>query len=219
VLGEHNLFERTLQRRACAREGVHVVGEAAGPDEFVALCRSESPDVALASGALATVELDAILDAILATRCRVVVVSDDPSPERVTWMLERGVSGYLFHDVSPQQLADAVHAVASGAAVLHPTAAEVILEQWRLLRDAHGASGLVPRAALTRRERDVLVAMADGMSGKAIARHLGVALKTVENHKIRVFNKLGVRTQAHAVSVAIGQGLLTTGDARTTVGV
>ncbi len=61
--------------------------------------------------------------------------------------------------------------------------------------------------------------MAEGMSGKAIARHLGVALKTVENHKIRVFNKLGVRTQAHAVSVAIGQGLLTTGDGRRPVGV
>ena len=58
------------------------------------------------------------------------------------------------------------------------------------------------------------MAMAEGMATKTIARHLGVAIKTVENHKIRIFDKLGVRTQAHAVSVAIGHGLLTTAPRR-----
>ena len=50
--------------------------------------------------------------------------------------------------------------------------------------------------------------MADGLATKAIATKLGVALKTVENHKIRIFDKLGVRTQAEAVSLAIGHSLL-----------
>jgi DNA-binding CsgD family transcriptional regulator len=63
-------------------------------------------------------------------------------------------------------------------------------------------------ASLTVREHDVLVAMADGLPAKSIARRLGMAVKTVENHKIRIYDKLGVRTQAHAVAVAIGQGLL-----------
>lgn len=75
-----------------------------------------------------------------------------------------------------------------------------------------GRPGMV--RALTAREHAVLVAMAEGMATKTIARHLGVAIKTVENHKIRIFDKLGVRTQAHAVSVAIGQGLLTTAPRR-----
>jgi DNA-binding CsgD family transcriptional regulator len=54
----------------------------------------------------------------------------------------------------------------------------------------------------------VLASLADGLSTKAIARRLGLAVKTVENHKSRVFDKLGVNTQAHAVSLAIGQGLV-----------
>ncbi len=49
---------------------------------------------------------------------------------------------------------------------------------------------------------------AEGIGIKAIARRLGVSVKTVENHKTRLFDKLGVRTQAHAVSLAIGHGLL-----------
>ena len=75
-----------------------------------------------------------------------------------------------------------------------------------------GRPGMV--RTLTTREHAVLVVMAEGMATKTIARHLGVAIKTVENHKIRIFDKLGVRTQAHAVSVAIGHGLLTTAPRR-----
>ncbi len=59
-------------------------------------------------------------------------------------------------------------------------------------------------AALTTRELEVLDAMADGMSTKAVAHHLGIAVKTVENHKTRIFDKLGVRTQSEAVVVALG---------------
>jgi len=50
--------------------------------------------------------------------------------------------------------------------------------------------------------------MAEGLPAKAIAKRLGVALKTVESHKIRLFDKLGARTQAHAVSIAMGYGLV-----------
>jgi hypothetical protein len=52
--------------------------------------------------------------------------------------------------------------------------------------------------------------MVEGLAAKAIAKRLGVATKTVENHKIRIFDKLGVRTHAQAVSVTISQGLLAT---------
>jgi DNA-binding NarL/FixJ family response regulator len=54
----------------------------------------------------------------------------------------------------------------------------------------------------------VLKAMAEGLAAKGIARRLGVATKTVENHKVRVFDKLGVRNHAQAVSVAITHGLI-----------
>jgi DNA-binding NarL/FixJ family response regulator len=82
------------------------------------------------------------------------------------------------------------------------------LQQWRRLRSAPVLSAGEKRPRLTPRELEILIKMTDGLATKAIARSLGVAVKTVENHKIRIFDKLGVRTQAHAVAMAIGHGLV-----------
>ena len=80
-----------------------------------------------------------------------------------------------------------------------PTSLSVagVVTQWRSAqhRDRAGAG-----AELTLREMEVLNAMADGLSTKAVARLLGVAVKTVENHKTRVFSKLGVHSQAQLLS-------------------
>jgi DNA-binding CsgD family transcriptional regulator len=59
---------------------------------------------------------------------------------------------------------------------------------------------------LTPRERDVLSLVARGFAGKQVAHHLGISPKTVEQHKSRIFSKLGVPNQAAAVSVAMGAG-------------
>ena len=68
--------------------------------------------------------------------------------------------------------------------------------------------------SLTPRELEVLVALAEGLTTKAIASRLGVAMKTVESHKVRLFDKLGARTQAHAVSIAVGRHLVAHPDDR-----
>jgi len=153
--------------------------------------------------------IESCLDRVLATGAKVVILCDDASPERLTGLLERGVSGYLLHDSSPDHVGEGLLAVAGGAVALHPTICDTILKQWRRLRMVGpNLGGPTARTTLTPRELDVLAAMADGLATKAIAMKLGVALKTVENHKIRIFDKLGVRTQAHAVSVAISNGLV-----------
>jgi DNA-binding NarL/FixJ family response regulator len=208
VLADGDLFARNVVRLSCHSRGVLVVGETSTFSELVQLCEVEQPTVAVIASDLTDGAVDDHVAAVLATGTRIVVMSEDRSPERITSLLGNGVSGYLSRDSSPDHVADAVEAVADGEAALHPVAAETVLNQWRLLRSEGSGRGLAQRVELTEREYDVLHAMADGLQTKAIARRLGVALKTVENHKIHIFDKLGVRTQAHAVSLAIGQGLL-----------
>lgn len=208
VVGARDALARNVLRRVCDAGGIHVVGEGATVVDVIELARDERPDVVIVVEALVDGRVEDCLEALLGADCRVIVMSGDRAPDQVVSLLARGISGFLKLDASPGEVAEAVRAVAGGEAVLHPSAARTILDQWRSLRRTHLPSGLAPRATLTARERDVLVAMTEGMSAKAIARHLGVAVKTIENHKIRIFDKLGVRTHAHAVSVAIGQGLL-----------
>lgn len=208
AVADRNLLLCDLLALVCGRHGIEIVGQVSSGAELVDVCLRQNVDVAVTDVALADGDLEPHLDALLATGARVLVLCDDPSPERLTSLLALGVSGYLLHDSSPEQVAEAALAVASGAVALHPLAAHTILEQWRRLRARPLSLYERPRAVPTPREHEVLTAMADGLPTKAIARRLGVSAKTVENHKTRLFDKLGVRTQAHAVSLAIGHGLL-----------
>jgi two-component system nitrate/nitrite response regulator NarL len=210
VTAHRSAFIRDVLLLAGAARGIHVVGQSSSAIELVNLCRIEQPDVVYAEDTFADgTQIESVLVLLLETGARVIVVCDDPSPERLTRILALGAHGYLRHDTSPEQVLDAVESVAGGAAVLGPAATATMLDQWRRLREpAEGALSGGTGSALTAREQDVLRAMADGLPAKSIARRLGVALKTVENHKIRIFDKLGVRTHAQAVSLAISQGLL-----------
>ena len=210
VIAHRSTFIRDVVRLSGVARGVLVVGEACSAPELVKLCRSELPDVVYAEDSFDDgSEIEWVLALLAADGSRVIVVCDDPSPERLTRILELGASGYLGHDTTPEQVLDAIESVAGGNSVLGPEATATVLDQWRHQREpaALAVSGASP-VALTAREHDVLEAMGDGLPAKLIAQRLGVAVKTVENHKIRVFEKLGVHTQAHAVSLAIGQGML-----------
>ncbi len=112
----------------------------------------------------------------------------------------------------------AIIAVGRGEVALNPEVLSTILHQWRRLRAQPVSVGSRRRPALTPRELDILAAMSDGLAAKAIAARLGVALKTVENHKIRIFEKLGVcRSPAawdrvSASGMGPGSGSVSVGD-------
>ena len=71
-----------------------------------------------------------------------------------------------------------------------------------------GGSAVLTQGVLTQREREILSRIADGMSSLQVATSLGISPRTVENHKQRIFAKLGVQSQAHAVAVTLASGEL-----------
>ena len=200
---------RSVQRRACEGEAIEVVGEAGTCADALAMARQTRPHVVLSSSNFDDGCLSEILRGLLATGARTLVVGDAPSAALLNTLLMAGVSGYLYIDeVGTTELIAGVRAVAVGDAALHPQAAALVLQQWRASRATSPADTAAPRTDLTARELEVLTAMAEGLATKAIATRLGVASKTIENHKARVFSKLGARNHAHAVTLAIAQGLL-----------
>jgi DNA-binding NarL/FixJ family response regulator len=197
---------RDVVRACCEADGIEIVGEADTSRRLIELCDETRPDVVISDSELADCDVVGSLGDVMARGARVVVVTGDDNPERLASLMTWGVRGVLLYDASPAHVADGVRAVAAGGAALHPTVARHMLDEWRELRES--SSDGERRSRLTPRETQVLTALADGLSAKATARLLGMAVKTVENHKIHIFGKLRVRTQAHAVSVAIGDGLV-----------
>jgi DNA-binding NarL/FixJ family response regulator len=210
LIGDADRASARRLTRVCRGRDLTVIGVHSTVEGLREATESDQPDVVVLSDSLADRLVDNVLPALVDSGAQVIVLSRNMSVERMMHVLDQGASGYLTARAKPQQIADAVIAVAGGGAAIQPEVAGVMLGQWRLLR-TH-----VDRAAatLSRREKDVLTAMAEGLPTKAIARQLGVAHKTVESHKIRVFDKLGAHSQAHAVSIAIAQHLIEPDDRR-----
>ncbi len=192
----------------CRRRGFTVTGAEETVTAMVRHSREHRPDVIVLDSGIEDGPIESRLDELTATGARLVVMTEDHSPEQITVLLSRGISGLVALTSSSEHLADAIRAVADGTAYLHPAITDAVLEEWRTLRAEKAGDSNRP-AALTSRELEVLSAMTDGLANKGIARRLGITTKTVENHKTRIFDKLAVKTRAQAVSVAIGRGLLT----------
>lgn len=191
-------------------ERVELVGETKYGAAAVALSELLGPDVVVAAEMLGDGLVDLFLPALMRAGSKVVVVADELDAARMLTLVRKGASGIVETDASPDDVCESVEALARGEVRLPAGVVASITKEWRAQGRralSNSSAGGASRSTndLTPRESDVLRAMAEGLSTKAVARKLGIALKTVENHKTRVFEKLGVRTQAEAVAVAFDE--------------
>ncbi len=202
-----------------AEEDIDIVGEAADGADAVRLAELYGPDVVLMDVRMP------VLDGIEATRAitetagdrtRVLILTTFDLDEYAFSALRAGASGFLLKDVPPTELVSAIRIVAHGDAVVSPRITRRLLEEYAdTLPDLTGkpaaaaGSGENPAlASLTEREREVLLAVADGLSNAEIAQRLYVSEATVKSHVGRLLAKLGLRDRVQAVVFAFQTGLV-----------
>jgi DNA-binding NarL/FixJ family response regulator len=204
-----------------AEEGIEIVGEAPDGADAVRLVELYRPDVVLMDVRMP------VLDGIEATRAitaseagketRVLILTTFDLDEYAFSALRAGASGFLLKDVPPAELISAIRTVARGDAVVSPRITRRLLEEYAgTLPDlsegaAVGGDGTGEHpalASLTEREREVLLAVADGLSNAEIAERLYVSEATVKSHVGRLLAKLGLRDRVQAVVFAFQSGLV-----------
>jgi len=120
--------------------------------------------------------------------------------------LNAGAQAVLRRSTSPNEIVTAIRAVMCGLVVLQPEILTTWLDETPLA-DGSVANGS-ERARLTRRELEVLAAMADGASNKAIARRLGISFHTAKFHVAAILAKLNADSRTEAVTKAAQSGLV-----------
>jgi len=134
----------------------------------------------------------------------VLVLSMHTGGDFVHRAVSLGASGFLLKDAATEELKLAVEAVARGEVYLSPRAAkEVVAELSR-----RGAKPAEAGGELPERQREVLKRIAEGLSTKEIAYELGVSTKTIEVHRARLMERVGVKDIAGLVRHAIRIGLV-----------
>ena len=128
--------------------------------------------------------------------------------------LRAGASGFLLKDVRPGELVAAIRTVAAGDAVISPRVTRRLLEEYAQvlpLSPGQREQRFPQLAALTEREREVLIAVARGLSNTEIAAALFVSEATVKSHVGRILSKLGLRDRVQVVVLAYEAGLIQPG--------
>jgi DNA-binding NarL/FixJ family response regulator len=134
---------------------------------------------------------------------KVIFLTQNREPRFAVEAFRRKASGYLLKDSAASELTTAIREVLRGRSYISPLIANGVLDQ--ALNPEPGDAGL---RELSPREREVLQLLAEGKSMKEVAAVLEISPRTVEFHKYRVMELLGVKTNAELVQYAIKHGLI-----------
>jgi DNA-binding NarL/FixJ family response regulator len=200
IADDHPVVRQGLRTFLDLQDDITVVGEAGDGAQAVELVGELSPDVLLLDLKMPVMDGLGALERLSGGATRIVVLTSVSDPSDVGPAMRAGAAGFLYKDVDPTALVQAVRAVHGGQVLLAPEAAEAML--------ATAADAAVPAPVpLTEREREVLALIAAGRSNREIARSLAVAEKTVKTHVSNVLMKLGVQDRTQAALYAVRHGL------------
>ncbi|GIW41943.1 MAG: DNA-binding response regulator [Candidatus Binatia bacterium] len=207
VADDHAMF-REMLRIALPRGGdLEIVGEAADGRELLEMVSRTSPDVVLLDYKMPHVRNFASLIREVRSAhpgVRVIVLSGFASTEVAARAAEGGASGYVLKSTRLASVVDAVRTVAEGGIWIDPSLPRKVFDAFqRPIEEARGkGSGM---AVLTRREREVLSCVAQGISNHEIARRLSISEQTVKTHLTRIFAKLAVKNRLAAALAYYGR--------------
>jgi len=205
VADDHTIVRQGLVSLLAEAGDFDILAQASDGMEAVARIGETQPDVAVVD---LTMPRLSGLEVVRRVReehpsVRLLVLTVHEDEEYILPIIRAGASGYLVKDTAANELIAAVRALAAGKAYFGPQATQALAEQYQRPEGADD-----PYGTLTAREREVFHLVIEGRTTKEVARELGTSVKTAENHRTRIMDKLRVHNAAELVRYAARKGLL-----------
>lgn len=201
IVEDHSALRQGLEMLLASR-GVEVAGSAGTAREGLELIERARPDVAVVDISLAGSEEDGIWLAreVLARHPEQGIVLYTGSAEEAVLFtgLDSGARGYALKDGTPEELMDALTAVAAGGTYVDT----------RLRPSLLSRRSTEQQPALSPREREIMDLLAQGLNGEQVAERLVLSSETVKTHIRNAMNKLEANTRVHAIAIALREGFI-----------
>jgi DNA-binding NarL/FixJ family response regulator len=168
----------------------------------------EAPDVLLLDAGLGDEDSLNVAASIAKRRSgtKVVIMDLMPTNEDIVQFVNAGVAGFVLKDATFDEFVATIRAVAAGDKVLPPRMTETLFSQIALGGDARGRERVLEDVRMTRREREVIELIGEGLSNKEIAQRLNIAAHTVKSHVRNVMEKLALHTRLQIAAFARRDG-------------
>jgi len=206
LVDDHELVRQGIVAMLHGASEIQVVGEAKTGREALEVARRKLPDVVLMDVRMPD------MDGLEATkrikeerpRTAVIMLTMHDNPTYLRDAVRAGAAGYLLKDVSKDELVDAIHQVSSGGAFIESQMLKGMLSEMK--PTAPLGRGVAKN--LTKREREILALVAEGMSNREIAEKLVLSPETVKSHVAAILEKLNVSDRTQAAIYAVRNGLV-----------
>lgn len=206
---DHAIVRKGLRSLLELESGMLIIGEAGDGIEAIRKVEELQPDILVLDISLPLLNgLEVARQ--LSKRCpevKIIILSMHDSEELVLETLRAGVKGYVVKRSAPEQLVSAIRAVSLGKTFFSPEIAETIKE--RIVRQFPQTETKIPQTpVLTERETQVLQLVAEGHCNHEIAKLLQISIKTVENHRAKIMEKMNFKNITDLIRYAISKGII-----------
>lgn len=200
IIDDHQLIIEGIRSLLETEKDIEWLGNAKTPDELMLFLKSRQPDVLLMdinlpqkSGLDLCKEVKLKYPAI-----HIIGLSTSDQPSVIRRMIDNGASGYLLKDASKNEIIEALHTVAKGKTYINFSVAQV-------LKNSMPTENL---PMLTRREKEVLEHISNGLTNQEIADKLFLDITTINSHRKNMLTKFNVKNTAALVKIAISDNLI-----------
>lgn len=202
LVDDHTLFRAGVTMLLQMESDMLVVGEASDGHLALELMLKCKPDVVVLDISMPGLDGISVARSVLdrLPRVKILMVTQHENREYILRATKVGVAGYLLKSAAADELVAAIRAVHSGRKYLDATVTQVLMEAWQ--------TGEQGGESLTDRETEVLILTAQGKTMKVIGELLNISPKTVEFHRSRLTQKLGLKNKSELVAYAVKHGLV-----------
>lgn len=130
-----------------------------------------------------------------APRAKIIVMDLIPINEDIVQYVNAGVSGFVLKDATFDEFVATIRSVAAGGKVLPPRMTQSLFSQIAMAADARGREHMLEDVRMTRREREVIDLIGEGMSNKEIAQRLNLSTYTVKSHVHNILEKMALHSR------------------------
>jgi NarL family two-component system response regulator LiaR len=196
ITDDHALVRTGLRFFLMAFDDLELIGEGANGQEAVELCAKLQPDVVLMDLLMPDMNGATAIRTIHERwpQIRILALTNFQEAHLVHQALQAGATGYLLKNVSADELANAIRAAHAGRSTLAPEATQALIDA--------AAQPPAPGFDLTRREREVLALLMEGLSNPEIGERLTISPLTAKFHVSNILTKLGACSRTEAVALA-----------------